>query len=611
MNYLNIVSGSSKTLDIGETFQIEVEKSEGLKDKAVWKSSKEVYVTVSETGLVTAIDAGTSIVTVTIGKYSADISIIVNKPEEIKDVYSLVLLSSESKINVGQTKQLFSVEYYKNNILQEVMANKVSYSIVSGATHASLNSNSITGISAGMVEVMASIGEVNSNKITIEVETPPINVTSIVLSVSKTTLSVGEKAIFSATVFPSEYKGDVTIEALNANEYTTLSGMEVTALKADGTTIYVAKAGNIVSNPITITVLPQVIEPISLSISISDTTLEAFETATLSYTLVPINASGSVIYEILSGNSNISISGNTVTCINEKPAVIRGKIGDVVSNSIEINKEVIQEDPYKNMSASDFYANYTIASSYIDSVYRTNHNFMSGSIEPQLQAPTLSESRPMSNGLFLRNSSSYYDDNGNTYHVVDTNGEIVLSVYKDAAYVSLEEVAAYIFAFGDVPANYTSSKTGKPASNPWGKYLRLNHSYFSGSVSQYPYEPVLPNIRGCGGEFYYYETDIGTTGTDCDPNYAAKVYNNGTTITRGAARIVYSRYDKNEDNIIDINEKYLFYTYNHYNDFQEYLNYYGGWGKMFGNITGGGSISSTSNYNPTSYEQTIKMPFLK
>jgi uncharacterized protein YxeA len=48
-------------------------------------------------------------------------------------------------------------------------------------------------------------------------------------------------------------------------------------------------------------------------------------------------------------------------------------------------------------------------------------------------------------------------------------------------------------------------------------------------------------------------------------------------------------------------ELYVFYTYNHYNDFQEYLNYAGGWGEKFGNITGGGKISSTTDYNPTDY----------
>ena len=102
--------------------------------------------------------------------------------------------------------------------------------------------------------------------------------------------------------------------------------------------------------------------------------------------------------------------------------------------------------------------------------------------------------------------------------------------------------------------------------------------------------------------------DIGTTGTDCDPSYPVKIYNNGSSITRGAARIVYSYSDLNGNKVIDLDERYVFYTYNHYNDFQEYLNYYGGWGEMFGNITGGGTISSKYDYNPTSYVPVYHAP---
>lgn len=128
---------------------------------------------------------------------------------------------------------------------------------------------------------------------------------------------------------------------------------------------------------------------------------------------------------------------------------------------------------------------------------------------------------------------------------------------------------------------------------------------------RYPYEPELPDISGCGGDITYYEIDIGTTGTDCDPAYPSVIYNNGAKINRGAARIVYTRYDANGDHIIDVNERYVFYTYNHYNDFQEYLNYEGGWGEMFGNITGGGTISSRTDYNPTSYVTVIRDDFTR
>jgi hypothetical protein len=117
---------------------------------------------------------------------------------------------------------------------------------------------------------------------------------------------------------------------------------------------------------------------------------------------------------------------------------------------------------------------------------------------------------------------------------------------------------------------------------------------------------MLPRISGCGGDLIYYEMDIGTTGTDCDPGYSVRVYNDGYSITRGAARIVYTYKDTNGNGEISLDERYVFYTYNHYNDFQEYLNYEGGWGEMFGNITGGGQLSSNSNYNPTPYVHTTR-----
>lgn len=267
-----------------------------------------------------------------------------------------------------------------------------------------------------------------------------------------------------------------------------------------------------------------------------------------------------------------------------------------------------QEDPYTNVNKTAFYANYTPACCLINSQYRTQHGLLSGINEVPGQHAVEAENRPMENKQYLRNTSTYYLDGGSTYVVVDSTGREVLRVYKGGAYITLEEVAAYLYAFGggkdDMPANYTVSKKTSPSSSIWGEYLRVNHSQFSGSTSKYPYEPQLPDISGCGGDLIYYELDIGTTGTVTSPEYPPALYNDGYTITRGAARIVHCRQDKNRNGIYEPNEVYVFYTDNHYNDFREYLNYYGGWGEIFGNITGGGELSSKYNYNPTPYVPT-------
>lgn len=271
-------------------------------------------------------------------------------------------------------------------------------------------------------------------------------------------------------------------------------------------------------------------------------------------------------------------------------------------------------DPYANVDKAEFYANYEPAKDYWDAYFRTQHGLMSGNIGDQDQAPTISAFQPTYDGMLVRNNQGLYGNEGNSYTIVDAYGKPVMTIYRGGAYIMLEEVAAYVFAFGhcssdntNIPANHSPSKKTSPTSSVWGKYLRVNHTKFTGDTSRYPYEPELPNISGCGGNIVYYEMDIGTTGTDCDPSYRAAVYNNGSRIDRGAARIVYTVKDTNGNNVIDINEKYVFYTYNHYNDFQEYLNYWGGWGEMFGNITGGGTISSKTNYNPTPYVRSIKM----
>lgn len=265
----------------------------------------------------------------------------------------------------------------------------------------------------------------------------------------------------------------------------------------------------------------------------------------------------------------------------------------------EEDEPITSSDPYVNVNKDEFYANYTPAKDYMDAYYRSEHGLMSGEIVTPNQAPNMANHRPTRDGMYIRNTAVKYEDDGNTFILTDAYGNKVKEIYKDGAYITIDEVAAYVYAFGDIPRNYTSSKkTSALRDSIWGEYLRLNHTQFSGSTTKYPYEPELPRISGCGGDLIYYEIDIGTTGTDCDPSYTPTVYNTGTRITRGAARIVYAR------SADDITDRYVFYTYNHYNDFQEYLGYEGGFGTMFGNITGGGTLSSKTNYNPTPYIPT-------
>lgn len=272
------------------------------------------------------------------------------------------------------------------------------------------------------------------------------------------------------------------------------------------------------------------------------------------------------------------------------------------NSSDKIMIEILDETSTEKSTLDE--GSHISSNGYAEALERSKQGIPSGSLKVPDQAPILSEYRPMKNGKYIRNTKSNFIDE-NTYAVVDAYGNEVFRIYRGGGYITLEEVAAYVYAFGDIPANYVEGKNMEPENSIWGEYLRLNHSRFSGDTERYPYEPQLPNISGCGGSLYYYEIDIGTTGTDCDDSFLVKTYNDGQTITRGAARIVYGKYDLNGNGKYEFGEHHVFYTYNHYNDFQEYLNYYGGWGEMFGNITGGGTLSSKYAYNPTPYVAVV------
>ena len=272
------------------------------------------------------------------------------------------------------------------------------------------------------------------------------------------------------------------------------------------------------------------------------------------------------------------------------------------------------EDPYVGVDKDAFYANYTPACCLTNAKFRSAHGLLSGSVKVPGQAAEIVPNQPMADGKFIRNTSACYLDGGSTYVVTDAEGKELMRIYKGGAYITLEEVAAYMYAFGgekdSYPANYTYNKKTRPSESIWGEYLRLNHTKFSGNTAKYPYEPELPDISGCGGDLQYYEMDIGTTGTVTPGGYAVRIYNDGNVITRGAARLVYARQDKNRNGIFEADEVYVFYTDNHYNDFREYLNYYGGWGQVFGNMTGGGEYSSKTNCNPTPYPETAYEEFV-
>ena len=167
---------------------------------------------------------------------------------------------------------------------------------------------------------------------------------------------------------------------------------------------------------------------------------------------------------------------------------------------------------YDGITKAEFYANYTVAVSSEDAKKRSEYGLMSGSLQTPDQAPEIADNRPMSGDLYLRNSQMLYSEDNQAYTVLYLSGEVAFTVYYGGAYITLEEVAAYVYAFGEIPANYTSKKSGSSVSkssssqstSPVTGSSSNNRKSYSGSYTSYDdgyedvYEEDYPGIKITG-----------------------------------------------------------------------------------------------------------------
>ena len=160
--------------------------------------------------------------------------------------------------------------------------------------------------------------------------------------------------------------------------------------------------------------------PITISLSVDNSSLYVGETATLNAIVEPMKPSSGLYYEIVNESDAVIITDNTVKAVKVGTAYIVAKFEEFVSNQIIVEvKEEELIDPYETVTYEDFYQNYTPATSSTDAYFRSLHGFMSGDISKQDQSPTLAHYQPMEDGKYVRNISSIYSSDGLTYYIVD------------------------------------------------------------------------------------------------------------------------------------------------------------------------------------------------
>lgn len=304
------------------------------------------------------------------------------------------------------------------------------------------------------------------------------------------------------------------------------------------------------------------------------------------------------------------------------------------SSEPPVSEWIPETDPYAGIDTNSerqaFYLDdYVRARSYEDAQYRTSHGLISGDIKDSNSDVFDIVHNPSTRyealkGYKLHQGTYTYDNEGNfRSYTINTISGTPKTIYYGGGYVTLEDVAAYLFAFCEVPENnkYDKSRGQSASISKWWKYGRVNNSYFSANTDQYKYEPDVPRTDFDGqyegeGIYRYYEMDFGYTELGWKLGYSTynTPYNTGSKITRGAVRFVFTATDTDYNlgaKYIPIEHRHVFLTNNHYNDFIEYLNYENGWGQPFGWMSAGNeycSGMSSSNYGKGYYDFDNPIP---
>src|SRR5699024_623323 len=133
---------------VGETFQLQYTITSGITEKIVWTVSNDV-VTITQQGIATAQKKGNCTVTITSGKYSDTMEIVVmQSPQPDMELLEMQLYKDE--LLEGDRLQLNAT--FKDNAYSNV---QFEFEIVEGGTIATVNGDILTAYSSGTIKVKA------------------------------------------------------------------------------------------------------------------------------------------------------------------------------------------------------------------------------------------------------------------------------------------------------------------------------------------------------------------------------------------------------------------------------------------------------------------------
>lgn len=228
---------TSYTLENNSSFQLEAYvKPDNARNKNVTWSVQGIganYISVSDTGLVTAKKTGTARVLATTVEKKLTASCIVTVVAQIVPVTSVSLNSTVLSVKQGKTATL-SASVYPNNATNKY----VSWSSSNTNVATISSSGVINAVNQGSTTITVTTNDGHKTATCEVTVTEPTRVTSVSLDKTSLSLKVDKTSSLTANVFPSDaYDKSVSWSSSNTNVATVSDNGEITANAVGTTTV--------------------------------------------------------------------------------------------------------------------------------------------------------------------------------------------------------------------------------------------------------------------------------------------------------------------------------------------------------------------------------------
>lgn len=312
-------------LIVGEEYELELEYSD-IKDKenVKFSSSNPDIISVNEKGIIKALKDGESIVSASLNEKKIDIkvsaeTVIIKEDDPYIEVERIEILSDEINLKSSETYTI-KTKVYPTNATNSKIIWETNDTRIATVT----DEGFVMARTSGTTYLTAYASNGVSASVTVNVQSPPVNLSSIVLTPSAISLEKGDTYQTKINFIPiNAFISKVSYTSSN-NNIVSVSNSGLITAKNEGSAVVTAKVNGI-TDSINVNVIKTntLVDVYSVKINKNDFSLKVGEKVALKATITPNNATNKVVTWTSSNTNIVSVDSNgQVEGKNEGSAII-------------------------------------------------------------------------------------------------------------------------------------------------------------------------------------------------------------------------------------------------------------------------------------------------